>query len=186
MKPAPIQVSQISFRRISVEVDAVRISDGGSPTSDVAFDFEKVTIATHVSFSPVEEADAPGSSFFLILRVVIDNQVSDEKDARFSPYLVDIEAGAVVRAMPGSEKLGDVEDIVVVNGTSLLWSAIREQVCNLTARMPAGLVMLPTVNFHDLKRQQREGGLPPPALLAEKRKTHARVAKTRKASPPQE
>ena len=156
MKSAPIQVSQISFRRISMEVDVARIPEDGSPPSDVVSDFDKVNIRTHVSFSPMGETDAPGFSFFLILRVVIDNQASDEKDARYSPYLVDIEAGTVVRALPGSEKLGDVENLVVVNGTSLLWSAIREQVCNLSARMPAGLVMLPTVNFHDLKRKDRE------------------------------
>ena len=44
--------------------------------------------------------------------------------------------------------------VVVVNGTSMLWSAIREQVCTLTARMPAGQLMLPTVNFLDLKRKR--------------------------------
>ncbi len=184
MKTAPIQVSQISFRRISVEVDAARIPEDGSPPSDLAFDFEKVKIATHVSFSPEEESDAPGSSFFLILRVVIDNQVSDDSDVRFSPYLVDIEAGTVIRALPGSERLGDVEDLVVVNGTSLLWSAIREQVCNLTARMPAGLVMLPTVNFHDLK-QHREKKSPQPATAASKRRPPSRAITARKASPRQ-
>ena len=88
--------------------------------------------------------------------MVIDNQAAGEGSVRFSPYLVDIEAGALVHALPGAEALGDIEDLVVVNGTSMLWSAIREQVCNLTARMPAGQIMLPTVNFHDLKRQNRE------------------------------
>ncbi len=156
MKTAPIQLSQLSFRRISVEIDAARIPEDGSPPTDVSFDFDGVNIATHVSFLPEEESTAAGTAFFLVLRVVIDNQASDEADLQFSPYLVDIEAGAVVRALPGAEKLGDIQDLVVVNGASLLWSAIREQVCNLTARMPAGQVMLPTVNFHDLKRQNRE------------------------------
>ena len=156
MKTAPIQLSQLSFRRISVEIDAARIPEDGSPPTDVSFDFDGVNIATHVSFLPEEESTAAGTAFFLVLRVVIDNQASDEADLQFSPYLVDIEAGAVVRALPGAEKLGDIQDLVVVNGASLLWSAIREQVCNLTARMPAGQVMLPTVNFHDLKQQNRE------------------------------
>lgn len=156
MRTAPIQLSQISFRRVSVEVDAARIPGDGSTPKDVSFDLDRVNIATEVSHFPTEETGTSGTPLFLTLRVVIDNQPSDEIDLRFSPYLVDIEAGAVVRALPGAEVLGDIQDLIVVNGTSLLWSAIREQVCALTARMPAGQVMLPTVNFHDLKRQGRE------------------------------
>lgn len=156
MRTAPIQLSQISFRRVSVELDAARIPEDGSTPKDVSFNLDGVNIATHVSFSPADESEMPGTALFLALRVVIDNQAAGEEGARFSPYLVDIEAGALVHALPGAESLGDIEDLVVVNGTSMLWSAIREQVCSLTARMPAGQVMLPTVNFHDLKRQNRE------------------------------
>ena len=156
MRTAPIQLSQISFRRVSVELDAARIPEDGSTPKDVSFDLDRVNIATEVSHFPAEESGTPGTHLFLTLRVVIDNQPSGETDLRFSPYLVDIEAGGVVRALPGADKLGDVHDLIVVNGTSLLWSVIREQVCNLTCRMPAGQVILPTVNFHDLKRQNRE------------------------------
>lgn len=179
MKTAPIQLSQLSFRRISVEIDADRIQEDGSPLKDVSSDFDGVSIATHVNFLPADESPTAGTAFFLALRVVIDNQASDETDLRFSPYLVDIEAGALVRALPGAEKLGDIQDLVVVNGASLLWSAIREQVCNLTARMPAGQVMLPTVNFHDLRRQGREqeGQDQSPAATS-KRTPRRKAAKT--------
>ena len=68
--------------------------------------------------------------------------------------MVDIEAGALIQPLPSAEVIADIENIVVVNGTSMLWSAIREQVCTLTARMPAGQLMLPTVNFLDLKRKR--------------------------------
>ena len=163
MKTSPIQLKEITFRRVSVELDAARIPEDGSPPSDVSFDFDNVTISTHTSFSLAEEANEPGASYFLVLRVLIENKESKDKQLRYSPYLMDIEAGAVVRALPGSEVLGDIEDLVVINGTSLLWSAIREQVCTLTARMPAGLVMLPTVNFQDLRKdQQKKAGDPTP------------------------
>lgn len=52
----------------------------------------------------------------------------------------------------GAEQLAPPEDLAAVNGTSLLWSAVREQVLSLTSRMPAGPVMLPTMNFYDLKK----------------------------------
>lgn len=176
MKTAPIQLSQITFRRVSVELDAARIPEDGSTPKDVSFDLERVNIATHVSFSPTDESEGPGTAFFLALRVVIDNQASDEVGLRFSPYLVDVEAGAVVRALPGAEVLGDIQDLVVVNGTSLLWSAIREQICTLTARMPAGQIMLPTVNFHDLKKQNREKGEEVKAPAAKPKPGRARKA----------
>ncbi len=184
MRSAPIQLSPILFRRVSVELDAARFTDSGTPPSDAPFNFESVTIQTHVGFTPTEGATSSERSFFLTLHVVIGNEPSDNTDARFSPYLIDIEAGAEVRALPGTEALGDVEDLIVVNGTSLLWSAILEQVCTLTARMPAGLVMLPTVNFHDLKRQQREGEAPHQALAAAiaKPKTKKRGAGAGKAA----
>lgn len=154
MKTAPIQLGQISFRRVSVELDANRFPAEGSPSQNLSSSFDRVKIATDVSFSQEDGEGVAGSSFFVALRVVIDNREKEEEGTRFSPYLIDIEAGAVIRALPGSEVLGDIEDIVLVNGTSLLWSAIREQVCNLTARMPAGTAMLPTVNFRDLKEKK--------------------------------
>ena len=57
--------------------------------------------------------------------------------------------------------LGEIEDVVVINGTSLLLSAIRVLVCSLTARLPAGLVMLPTVNFQDLRKDQQKKAVDP-------------------------
>lgn len=158
MKTAPIQLSQISFRRVSVELDGKRFPSDGSEPKNLSHDFDRVKIATGVNFSPEDEGDGEGrgTGYFLALRVAVDNQEKEEGDTRFSPYLIDIEAGAVIRALPGSEALEDIEGIVLVNGTSLLWSAIREQVSNLTARMPAGAVTLPTVNFLDLKEKKRQ------------------------------
>ena len=154
MKLAPIHLGEVSFRRVSVELDAGRLGPDGILPGTVS-DGHGVDIGTNVSFSQMEDDDEPGSRYFLVLRVLIENKAS-EGDVLFSPYLVDVEAGALIRALPGAEELGDVDDLVVVNGTSLLWSSIREQVCNLTARMPAGVLMLPTVNFHDLRRERRD------------------------------
>ena len=55
MRTAPIQLSQISFRRVSVELDAARIPEDGSRPTDVSFDLDRVNIATHVSFSLADE-----------------------------------------------------------------------------------------------------------------------------------
>src|SRR5690349_14978322 len=40
-----------------------------------------------------------------------------------------------------------IEQLVTVNGTSLLYSSIRDMVCSITARGPWGPIMLPTQTF---------------------------------------
>lgn len=153
MKAAPIQLHQLSFRRVSVELDVDRLNAGEFDQTDKHFAFDGVLIATNVGFTPMEQGDTQEKNFLLTLQVVIDNKVPDDGSAtKPSPYLVDVEAGAIVRVANGAEVHGDVEDLALVNGTSLLWSAIREQVCNLTARMSAGLATLPTVHFQDLRK----------------------------------
>lgn len=176
MKAAPIQMNQLSFRRVSVELDVKRFEEGGYEKAIGSFDFENVVIATHVGFAPMEEGATPQRSFLLTLQVVINNQEDESGETtRFSPYLVDIEAGAVIRVAAGAEALGHIEDLAIVNGTSLLWSAIREQVCSLTARMPAGLATLPTVNFHDL-RKDRQPKADDPAPKPRKRSVPKKAA----------
>lgn len=160
MKLAPIQLVSLSFRRVSIELDIKRFSDSNAPAQESPFDFENVLIATHVGFAPMEGEASPRPRFLLTLHVVVDNAQADDPEHARSPYLLDIEAGAVVEVAPGAEALEHIEDVAVVNGTSLLWSAIREQVSTLTCRMPAGLAMLPTVHFLDLKSAQRSAEKP--------------------------
>lgn len=176
MKIAPIQIGLISFRRVSVELDEKHLPENTPTTTDVVFDFDNVIIGTNVGLSPTEDDDRPGKNFFLILQVKIENKPSKEKDTRFSPYRLDIEAGASVKALPGAEALGDINSLVAVNGTGLLWSAIREQVTSLTSRMPAGPVTLPTVNFRDLLQKK------PDASSAESPTALAKAPRKRKAS----
>lgn len=160
---APIQLHQLSFRRVAVEIDEGCLVKGEFGQADKHFDFEGVVIATHVGFSPLDqEAGALERNFLLTLRVVVNNEAPDDgSEWKPSPYLIDIEAGGIIVVANGAEKLGNIEDIVLVNGTSMLWSAIREQVCNLTARMPLGIATLPTVHFQDLRKQRSEGAAVP-------------------------
>jgi preprotein translocase subunit SecB len=158
MKISPIQMHQFSFRRINVEFDAAHFDDKQLEKLERPLTFEGVNITTNVGLAPMEEGAPSGKNYLVTLQVLIDNKPSDgETSAKSSPYLIDVECGAIIRVLPGGEARPDIEDLVVVNGASLLWSTIREQVCNLTARMPLGLATLPTVNFHDLRKQSAAG-----------------------------
>lgn len=157
MKAAPIQLQQLSFRRVSVAVNEAAMTSDDSEQIAQNLAFDRCMIATHVHFAPVSQADTERPTYLLTLRVVVDGTPTEGgSECKLSPYLVDIEAGGIIGVTKGAEKLDDVEEIVLVNGTSMLWAAIREQVSNLTARMPLGIATLPTVHFQDLRKQRSD------------------------------
>lgn len=98
--------------------------------------------------------------------------VEDGKSKAHSPYKIDVVAQAIVLIIKGAEKLDAPENLATVNGASLIWSAIRDQVLTLTSRMPAGPVMLPTVSFHDL-RNESAGGKKQTKLVSKARRNKA-------------
>ena len=153
MKPSPVQLLQLTFRKVCVELDERHCpSEPPNPLVSL-FSFEGVTLKTNVGFGEREGTPAEeGKVYQLDFELIVDNEVREgEKGQRFSPYLIDVRVAAIVRVPPGAEKLGPPKDLGIVNGAALLWSALREQIANVTSRMPMGQVMLPTVHFHDLK-----------------------------------
>ena len=153
MKPSPIQLLRLTFKRVNVALDPVHLPPEIPNPLEAVFTFDGVSIHTEVGIGEAVPQDN-GQLFFLELKVVVDNLTQPEAvNQKYSPYTIDIAAEGVVLVPKGAEKLGPPEDLAIVNGTSLLWSAIREQVLSLTARMRAGPVMLPTVHFHDLKQK---------------------------------
>lgn len=183
MKPSPIQLLRLNFKHVNVALDPSNLPLEIPNPLEAVFTFDGVTIHTEVGVGEAERHDN-GQFFFIELRIVIDNLARpDSSNQKFSPYTIDIAIEGVVLVPNGAERLGWPEDLAVVNGTSLLWSAAREQVLSLTARMRAGPVMLPTVHFHDLKKQvAAQPAAPaaePPAPLP---KPAAKRAATRRAS----
>lgn len=153
MKPSPIQLMRLNFKHVNVALAPSHLPPEIPNPLEAVFTFDGVTIHTEVGVGEAQPGDT-GQFYFLELRVVVDNQPQPgASNQKFSPYTIDIATEGVVLVPHGAEKLGAPEDLAVVNGTSLLWSAVREQVLSLTARMRAGPVMLPTVHFHDLKNQ---------------------------------
>ena len=153
MKPSPIQLLQLTFKRVLVEIDQAHAPAEPPNPMTAVFVFDGISITTEVGLAEADMNHERGSMYLVSLRVLIDNEASaNEPDRKFSPYKIDIEAAGIILLPKGAENLGSPHDLVSVNGAALLWSAIREQLLTLTSRMPAGPVMLPTVHFHDLKQ----------------------------------
>lgn len=154
MRASPIQLLQLLFKRVHIELDPTRLPEEIPHPLQSSFTFDGVKLHTEVSVGEGEPDPERGRIFMLELRVWVDNaEQAGEIDQRFSPYTLDVVAEGMVLIPNGAEALAAPEDLAIVNGASLLWSAAREQVLAISSRMRAGPVMLPTVHFHDLKGQ---------------------------------
>ena len=154
MKPSPIQLLQLFFKHVRVEIDPDHILPEPPNPLTSAFVFDGISFQTEFGIGEIDPDHERGRMFLTTLRVIVDNKsVPKVKDQKFSPYKIDVAVDGVVAIPKGAEKLAPAETLAAVNGAALLWSAVRDQVLSLTARMPAGSVMLPTVHFHDLKQE---------------------------------
>ena len=154
MKASPVQLLQLMFKHVKVEIDPEHLpAEVPNPLTSV-FTFDGVGVHSEVGIGEPDPDHEQGTLFFVGLRVVVDNVPDPERlEQKFAPYKVDVAAEGVFLVPKSAEQQPeDAEDLAVVNGASMLWSAVREQVSMLTSRMRAGPVVLPTVQFHDLKR----------------------------------
>ncbi len=183
MKPAPLQLLQLIFRKVSVEVDERHAPHEPPNPFTSIFVFDGIEIKTECGIGEIESDHERGRLYLVTLRVLIDNQAETvAPERKYSPYLIDVEVRGVVVVPKGAEQIAPPEDLAAVNGSSLLWSAVREQVASLTSRMPAGPVMLPTMNFHDLKKEANADEPAAPAsnnMKSRKAPARARARPTR-------
>jgi len=101
---------------------------------------------THAEFDAETEFEAVQSkennrAWFVTVRVHV--KTTGEKKV---PYTGTVECtGQFMVAAAWPEK--DIHKLVVVNGTGLLYSAIREMILNITSRGPWPALILPTQSF---------------------------------------
>lgn len=116
-------------------------------------DFEHIKAwqeADHSRFQlTVELATNPESARHW--QVSLDLRTSDEYPAP-SPYELRFKAIGFFGVDEEFEH-NDIEHLIRVNGSSVLYSAMRELVSLFTSRAPWGAVMLPTINFRLLSAE---------------------------------
>jgi hypothetical protein len=152
---AQLLLDRLEFSTIKVEVttelDSVQW-DKSFPQID--FDFDGVTFLTRSALNyPPAEAKDP-RHFALSYGLKVD---SDKNSKSLLPYHVEIEATGFFRFLGGDEYVG-VERFRAVrfSGYQILHGAIREMICNLTARGRHGLWQLPARDFRDVARERSE------------------------------
>lgn len=153
MKSAPVQLLQVIFKKVSIEWDERHAPQTPPNPFTTSFTFDGVELNTEFGIGELDLEHEQGQMYLLSFRLVVDNAPQEDgEEQKYSPYLIDVEARGVVLIPKGAERLAPPEELATVNGASLMWSALREQVLTVSARMLAGQVMLPTMNFHDLRQ----------------------------------
>lgn len=138
---SPIQLKQLIFTKIRVE-----LSDGLEKTSELwapNFKMDGVQIFNEITIAKPEDQIGDPKNFMMTMRLAILNEAEGCKKA---PYTIDLVAQAWLETALQNDP-AQREDMVRVNGASLILGAMRELVIQLTARSGFGPLMLPTLRF---------------------------------------
>lgn len=161
---SPVQTKSIVYRRVYV-APVLDESDRVKPGMKAAgFDWSDVNLGIETGVGTREDQVDNPVDFLISLRIKLDN-----KEGKETPYLLDIEAVALLRVsanLPAERR----EELAEVNGLAIVYGAIREMVVGLTSRMEYGSLVLPGVHFQD---HAKAGQLPEGA---EKRVSRAEIA----------
>lgn len=146
MQPSIIQLKQIRYVGVKVWPQPFEQLDGQNIAS---FDFNGVEIGELSETYALTEENEP-LSYGVMLRVAIEN-----KGGKIAPYDIDV---CVIGHFEISERVPKEKrkNLVTVNGCSMLYGAIREQVMILSARSVHGMLILPTTNFQDKIEENTE------------------------------
>lgn len=113
--------------------------------------FDNAQFESSVEFGKAERGDeSPDSLWGIKLRL----RAAPKEGCSF-PYIFDVSMiGFVSGAKLPEEKR---QDLCLVNGTSLLYGALRDEILRLTSRMGNGPLLLPTAQFHELANTHGSG-----------------------------
>jgi preprotein translocase subunit SecB len=141
VEPSPLQLKQILFTKLSVEVaqDTEMVAKYWAPE----FDFSNTPITTRLELAVRDDQEVAPTDFKLVLRLTMG--VSDETRGKV-PYVIDICAHAYFQldpAFPAENR----QTLVRINGASMMLGAIREQVLMMTSRSVFGPLSLPSLRF---------------------------------------
>lgn len=106
--------------------------------------FDNAEFKSDVEFGQAERgSESPNFLWGIKLRL----RCAPKEGCSF-PYRFDV---SIVGFLNGTDLKDDNrENLVLVNGTSLLYGALRDEILRLTSRMRHGPLLLPTAQFHSL------------------------------------
>jgi len=173
-------LDRVEFSTIKVEAHVGPEFEFDTTFHQLDFDFSKVSFLTRSELAyPPEEAADP-RHFALTYAVKVD--AKDHPDDTI-PYSLEVEAVAFFRYVGTDEQHEGAERFRAVrfSGYQILHGAIREMVCNLTARARHGILQLPARNFNGVaKLRADEDEQERQAALAKAQQTKAKLPRRKR------
>jgi preprotein translocase subunit SecB len=155
MSQQQLLLDRIEFSTIKVDTVADSEVKHEEAFPQIRFDFNNVMFLVRSELSyPSEEVRDP-RHFALTYAVKLDTK-SQEKGLKL-PYEVEVEATAYLRYEGGEDYTGvDRFRAVRHSGYQILYGAMREMICNLTARGRHGMWQLPARRFDAVAKDRAE------------------------------
>lgn len=146
MKQSPLQLKHYTLTEVAIKPYEGYVSDGDAEYPS----FDDVDFASSVEFGPAHRKGEEDRGLWGI-RLHLTCKATEENSF---PYQFNVGAAGVFDGdnLPEEEK----SNLVLVNGTSLLYGVLRDEILRLTSRMFNGPVMLPTVQFNQLAEQAND------------------------------
>jgi preprotein translocase subunit SecB len=141
---SPLQLKQLVFTQVLIEAAAgiEKSEEFWAP----GFDYLGVQINSEVEISvPLEQQEEQPKDYLVKVKLAIPNE-----DGKVAPYRLLLEAYGVFELAPDFAP-DTRDDIVRVNGASMIIGAMREMVATVTARSAFGPLTLPTLRFQPKK-----------------------------------
>lgn len=143
MKQSPLSLEHCHVTNLSIEPEVGYTSDEGFYP-----DFSNANFSSRVGIGVPK--DNAKSKYALRLAL----EIEPKSESSF-PYSIDIEMEGFF-AVVDEKTISDPRNMVLVNGSAVLYGAIREHLLMVTSRFVHGNLMLPTVNFLDLAEEMKE------------------------------
>jgi preprotein translocase subunit SecB len=141
LRLAPIQMTQMVFTKFNIEAseNLDKISELWAPS----FDFEGVNFAVKVQLAEDASQSENPLNYMVILSV---DCPGESEESKIPPYKISLEAHGwfeVSKALPKEKRTS----LVHVNGSSMMFGAMREAVSLITGRSAFGPLTLPSFQF---------------------------------------
>ena len=172
MQLSPLQLLEYTFDGVSVIPVEGYVADPAFAPGLVFFP-GKLAMSADTGLALLDEKEK-----YSDFGVKLTLRVAPKEDAQ-APYNIQVSVRGIVR-MHLTQVDGQAEERRVralVNGASLLYGAVREMVSTISSRSTHGPLLLPSLNFQDLARQQPEKVEPAalPASTSPKRRAKAKA-----------
>lgn len=140
MTPIPLRLDEYFFTRIHVEANPEFTGESGAGSS--------VEVEPHTTLLKHQEDPTR-------YQVTVTVGELHTRDDAPLPYNLDVQAVGLF-SVDSALVHDDIDRLVLVNGASMLYSALREHVLTVTGRGPWGAFQLPTQSFRGLRPPRDE------------------------------